>query len=374
MEITVAIIIMAVTLVAGEITKVTNIPNKYIPLQNIVIAIMASIVCIVFKVEDMGILETIITCIFGTMSAGGLADLAKTKKVLNLSKQVYKKYVNIGKSGVFYYKEESNMNIIETNLEFNKLTPRTSTNRILLHNSGVKVRQSVEVIHNYHKNTLKWAGIGYHFYIRTDGSIYRGRPENMIGAHATGSNSDSIGICFEGNFNEETMPEVQKEAGKWLISYLTQKPEYSISVIQRHSDVCKTDCPGKNFPFDEIVNGQVIENTTVQVVQKNEGYTHKDFVKEVQSAIGAKVDGIEGPETLSKTVTVSKTKNRKHAVVRPIQKYLYSIGYTEVGDADGTAGVKFDTGVRRYQKDNGCVCDGEITARNKTWKKLLKLA
>ena len=160
------------------------------------------------------------------------------------------------------------MNIIETNLEFNKLTPRTSTNRILLHNSGVTVRQSIERIHNYHKNTLKWAGIGYHFYIRTDGSIYRGRPENMIGAHATGSNSDSIGICFEGNFNEETMPEVQKEAGKWLISYLTQKPEYSISVIQRHSDVCKTDCPGKNFPFDEIVNGQVIENTKCKLFKK----------------------------------------------------------------------------------------------------------
>lgn len=80
MQITVAIIITALTLVAGEITKLTKLPNKYIPLQNIVIAIIASIVCIIFKVENMGILETIVTCIFATMSAGGLYDIKKIKE------------------------------------------------------------------------------------------------------------------------------------------------------------------------------------------------------------------------------------------------------------------------------------------------------
>lgn len=77
MEITVAIIITALTLIAGEITKLTSLDNKYIPLQNIIIAIIASIVCICFKVENMGVLETVVTCIFGTMSAGGIADLKK---------------------------------------------------------------------------------------------------------------------------------------------------------------------------------------------------------------------------------------------------------------------------------------------------------
>lgn len=77
MEITVAIIITALTLIAGEITKLTSLDNKWIPLQNIIIAIVASIVCLVFHVEDMTVLETIVTCIFGTMSAGGIADLKK---------------------------------------------------------------------------------------------------------------------------------------------------------------------------------------------------------------------------------------------------------------------------------------------------------
>jgi uncharacterized membrane protein len=75
MEITVALIITAITLVAGQITKMTPIPNNYIPLQNIIIAIISAIVCIIFKVENMTVLETVITCIFGAMSAGGVVDI-----------------------------------------------------------------------------------------------------------------------------------------------------------------------------------------------------------------------------------------------------------------------------------------------------------
>ena len=61
-------------------------------------------------------------------------------------------------------------------------------------------------------------------------------------------------------------------------------------------------------------------------------------------------------------------------VVKHIQNYLYKLGYTEIGKADGIAGPKFTKAVKRFQKDNGCVVDGIITGQNKTWKKLLKLA
>ena len=99
-------------------------------------------------------------------------------------------------------------------------------------------------------------------------------------------------------------------------------------------------------------------------------YSKTQFIKDVQKAIGAKVDGIAGKETLSKTVTVSKTKNMKHAVVKPIQKYFNYLGYN-CGVVDGIAGTKFDAAVKSYQKANGCAVDGEITAKKTTWKKLL---
>lgn len=129
----------------------------------------------------------------------------------------------------------------------------------------------------------------------------------------------------------------------------------------------KAACKSGYYVFDE--NGNILYP---EVNNISSTYTHKDFVKEVQAAIGAKVDGIAGNETLSKTVTVSKTKNRKHAVVKPIQKYLNSQGYN-AGNADGVAGVKFDTALKAFQKANGCVADGEATAQKSTWKKLLKL-
>lgn len=258
------------------------------------------------------------------------------------------------------------MNIIETNLEFKEMNTRKVTNRTILHHAEA-IECTAEDIHRWHLNN-GWSGAGYHFLVRKDGSIYILRPEDKVGAHAGGSNSDSIGICFEGKYQEETMPEAQIKAGQELVAYI--KAKYNITKVQRHSDVCKTSCPGANFPFDRIVNGAVVENATVQ---NQETYTYKEFVGDVQKAIGAKVDRIAGKETLSKTVTVSASKNRKHAVVKAIQKYLYVLGYTEVGQADGIAGAKFTKATKRYQKDNGCVQDGEITARNKTWKKLLKL-
>lgn len=102
-----------------------------------------------------------------------------------------------------------------------------------------------------------------------------------------------------------------------------------------------------------------------------EDYSLEQFIRDVQRACGAAVDGIAGKETLSKTVTLSAHKNRSHAAVKAVQKYLYALGYTEVGEADGVAGAKFTSAVKHFQRDNGCTPDGEITAKNKTWKKLL---
>lgn len=97
-----------------------------------------------------------------------------------------------------------------------------------------------------------------------------------------------------------------------------------------------------------------------------------EFVKEIQRAIGAKVDGIVGNETMSKTVTLSRWTNRKHKAVAVVQKRLLALGY-DVGacGADGIFGNATASAVKSFQSKNGCVVDGIITARNKTWRKLL---
>ena len=110
-------------------------------------------------------------------------------------------------------------------------------------------------------------------------------------------------------------------------------------------------------------------------VETETPYTLKQFVKDVQKACGASVDGIAGPETLSKTVTLSAIKNSRHAVVKAVQKRLNALGY-DCGIADGIAGVKFTAAVKKYQQQVVGLKkpDGEITARNSTWKKLLGMS
>lgn len=102
-------------------------------------------------------------------------------------------------------------------------------------------------------------------------------------------------------------------------------------------------------------------------------YSKAAFVRDIQKAFGATVDGIAGPETLNSTITLSAILNRKHEAIRAVQRRLATLGYTSVGKVDGIAGIKFTKAVKEFQKNNGCEVDGEITARGKTWKKLLGL-
>lgn len=106
-----------------------------------------------------------------------------------------------------------------------------------------------EQINEIHKQR-GWAGIGYHFYIRKDGTIYRGRPENAVGSHAPTMNSRGFGIALEGNFNEEFLTPQQLESVIQLSRYLMDK--YNFTQLLQHKDVRATECPGANFPFAEI--------------------------------------------------------------------------------------------------------------------------
>ena len=134
------------------------------------------------------------------------------------------------------------------------LIPRTASTHLIIHHCAGE--GSPEAIHSYHRS-LGWAGIAYHYYVRRDGTIYRGRPEKMRGGHTTNWNWCSIGICFEGNFEHETMGAAQKLAGTQLINDIAAR--HSGLVISRHSEFGATSCPGRFFPFSELTKPLVLE-------------------------------------------------------------------------------------------------------------------
>lgn len=142
------------------------------------------------------------------------------------------------------------------------LLPRTRTKYIVLHHVGEPGDYFVETIHQWHlkrktKDGQYWAGIGYHYYIRRDGEIYQGRPRDTKGAHTYVEgqtyNSDSIGVCFEGDFNVEKMTEKQMEAAVLLLSILSLGYGGAELTLHKKLDTSK-DCPGKNFPVKALFN------------------------------------------------------------------------------------------------------------------------
>ena len=280
------------------------------------------------------------------------------------------------------------MEIIETNLQFKEMETRKSTQRIILHHAAAQ-NCSAEDIHRWHLNN-GWSGAGYHFLVRKDGKVYRLRPEDKVGAHAYGSNNNSLGICFEGNYMEEDMPEAQKEAGKELVAYLKNK--YKISTVQKHKDVCVTSCPGDKFPFDQIANetGESKpskEKGKIAIIQTslNEKYglnisvdniygneTKKALVKGLQTELnkqfGSKlaVDGIFGTNTYNACINVRR--GAEGNITWLIQSMLICKLFNI--NADGIFGPATESAVREFQKRNGLSQDG-IVGKN-TFIKLFK--
>lgn len=46
-----------------------------------------------------------------------------------------------------------------------------------------------------------FSDIGYHYVIYRDGSVHVGRSESVAGAHCTGHNTISIGVCYIGGMD-----------------------------------------------------------------------------------------------------------------------------------------------------------------------------
>lgn len=213
--------------------------------------------------------------------------------------------------------------IKETNLSFGSLSKRKTTTRIILHHSASNSGDA-KTFHAWHKNN-GWAGIGYHFVILKDGTIERGRPIDTIGAHAQGSNSNSIGICCVGNFQGNSKP-TKKQYNSMIELCKTLVSMYpAITDIIGHRDVCATACPGN-------LDVQKIKSASIHIghVSPNKFLTYGakcNEVKQLQLSLNhilnsnLVVDGIYG-------------YNTKKAVMDFQRKYM---GFLEV---DGIYGQK----------------------------------
>lgn len=98
--------------------------------------------------------------------------------------------------------------------------------RVFIHCTATREGQDIDAatIKTWH---LKqgWKDIGYHFVIRLDGTIERGRDEAAPGSHVAGFNTGSIGVVYVGGLDAQGAPKdtrtpEQREAMQRLVREL----------------------------------------------------------------------------------------------------------------------------------------------------------
>ncbi len=147
------------------------------------------------------------------------------------------------------------MQIQKANIQFKKtLSNRPFTRRIVVHHSASAPSTTIQTIHQWHLSK-GWSGIGYHFVVYADGTIYEGRPIQKQGAHAYQdakheANTDGIGICLCGNFMSALPTDAQLQSLVWLIGYI--HGIYPNIPVIGHKDVMATSCPGAMFPWGKL--------------------------------------------------------------------------------------------------------------------------
>ena len=119
---------------------------------------------------------------------------------------------------------------------------------IILHCSATAEGRDYTVadIDRWHK-ARGWRGIGYHYVIYRDGSVHPGRQVEQIGAHCTGHNANSIGICYIGGLAadnktpKDTRTPAQIQALRDLVGELKKK--YPGALVHGHNEFAAKECP-----------------------------------------------------------------------------------------------------------------------------------
>lgn len=120
--------------------------------------------------------------------------------------------------------------------------------KIIIHCSATPEGRDYTIadIDRWHKQK-GWKGIGYHYVIYRDGSVHSGRSIEEIGAHCTGQNANSIGVCYIGGLSadgktaKDTRTPEQKAALRSLIEKL--KGKFPNVTIHGHREFANKACP-----------------------------------------------------------------------------------------------------------------------------------
>lgn len=133
--------------------------------------------------------------------------------------------------------------------------------KIIIHCSATPEGKdfTVQQIDSWHRQR-GFRCIGYHFVIYRDGSVHVGRPIEQSGAHTSGHNAHSIGICYiggcaaDGKTPKDTRTPAQRAALIRLVAELLR--QYPAATVHGHNEFANKACPSFNVQKEPELCGR----------------------------------------------------------------------------------------------------------------------
>lgn len=119
---------------------------------------------------------------------------------------------------------------------------------IIIHCSATKedVDFDINDIRRWHVEENGWEDVGYHYFIKLDGTIQKGRDIEKQGAHCKGHNRNSIGICYCGGLDSEGKPKdtrTIKQIASMSLLLNRLKNRFPEATVHCHNEFAKKACP-----------------------------------------------------------------------------------------------------------------------------------
>jgi len=127
--------------------------------------------------------------------------------------------------------------------------PLADIQRLVIHQSGLPAEIGPEQVARYQVERRGWPGIGYHFFIRADGTILTTAPLEAVTYHTRRFDQHAAGLCLAGRFDAAPPPEAQLEATAALAAYLCGRLRIHAALggIVGHNELVQTECPGAQW-------------------------------------------------------------------------------------------------------------------------------
>ena len=226
-------------------------------------------------------------------------------------------------------------------MSYTFVKPARPVNRVFLHCSASDrpEHDSAAVIDAWHKQR-GWTGIGYHFFVRKDGTLEPGRSLEKTPAAQEGNNTGTIAICLHG-LAREAFTEAQFATLRTLCDQINQVYG-GLVTFHGHCEVAAKACPV--FSYREVLG-----------IDKD---GRMSLAQAAMAPVAIPQVDLSEIEVLRASAIMLK-RGAKGELVKDLQKALTRLGYF-TGAIDGDFGGRTQAAVMAFQADNHLETDGKF--------------